>query len=67
MARGSAIGVAIRRMFTTMQQMIRSGCMGEAVVYSIHQSVDREVGRGHMSSWVGTAVHAFPSRVGWLN
>jgi pimeloyl-ACP methyl ester carboxylesterase len=26
--------------------------------------VDREVGRGHMSSWVGTAVHAFPSRVG---
>lgn len=38
--------------------------MGEAVVYSIHESVDREVGRGHMSNWVGTAVHAFPSRVG---
>ena len=41
-----------------------SGRMGEAVVYSIHESVDREVGRGHMSSWVGTAVHAFLSRVG---
>jgi pimeloyl-ACP methyl ester carboxylesterase len=26
--------------------------------------VDREVGRGHMSSWVGTAVRAFPTRVG---
>jgi pimeloyl-ACP methyl ester carboxylesterase len=33
-------------------------------VFSIHESVDREVGRGHMSSWVGTAVHALPSRVG---
>lgn len=61
---GGANDAAIRRMFTTMQQMIRSGRMGEAVVYSIHESVDREVGRGHMSNWVGTAVHAFPSRVG---
>jgi pimeloyl-ACP methyl ester carboxylesterase len=55
---------AIRRMFTAMQQMIRGGRMGEAVVLSINESVDREVGRGHMSNWVGTAVHAFPSRVG---
>ena len=38
--------------------------MGEGIMFSIHESVDREVGRGHMSSWVGAAVHAFPSRVG---
>lgn len=46
----------IRRTFTTMQQMIRGGRMGEGIVFSIHESVDREVRRGHMSSWVGTAV-----------
>ena len=38
--------------------------MGEGIVFSIRESVDREVRRGHMSSWVGTAVHAFPSRAG---
>jgi pimeloyl-ACP methyl ester carboxylesterase len=54
----------IRRMFTAMQQTIRGGRMGDAVVLSINESVDREVGREQMSSWVGTAVHAFPSRVG---
>jgi hypothetical protein len=47
-----------------MQQMIRDGRMGEAIMFSIHGSVDREVRRGHMSRWVGAAVHAFPSRVG---
>jgi pimeloyl-ACP methyl ester carboxylesterase len=51
-------------MFTTMQQMIRGERMGEAVVFSIHESVDRTVGRGRMSSLVGAAVPAFPSRVG---
>jgi hypothetical protein len=38
--------------------------MGEAFVFSIRESVAREVGRGHMSSWVGTAVRGFLSRVG---
>jgi hypothetical protein len=33
-------------------------------VFSIQQSVDREVRRGHMSNGVGTAVHAFPSHLG---
>jgi hypothetical protein len=47
-----------------MQQMIRGGRLGQAIMFSIHQSADREVRRGHMSRWVGTAVHAFPSRVG---
>jgi pimeloyl-ACP methyl ester carboxylesterase len=61
---GGPDDAAIRRMFTAMQQMIRSGRMGEAIVFSIHEGVDREVRRGHMSRWVGTAVHAFPSRVG---
>ena len=61
---GGPDDAAIRRTFTTMQQMIRGGRMGEGIVFSIHESVDREVRRGHMSSWVGTAVHAFPSRVG---
>jgi hypothetical protein len=55
---------AIRRVFTTMQQMIRAGRIGQAVVFSIHEGVDREVGRGHMSSWVGTAVQTFSSRLG---
>ena len=62
--RGGPDDAAIRRTFTTMQQMIRGGRLGEAIMFSIHQSVDREVRRGHMSSRVGTAVHAFPSGVG---
>jgi pimeloyl-ACP methyl ester carboxylesterase len=61
---GGRDDAAIRSTFTTMQQMIRGGRLGEAIVFSIHESVDREVGRGRMSGWVGTAVHAFPSRVG---
>src|SRR5215217_9196004 len=61
---GGPDDAAIRRTFTTMQQMIRSGRMGEGIVFSIHESVDREVRRGHMSRWVGAAVQAFPSRVG---
>jgi pimeloyl-ACP methyl ester carboxylesterase len=61
---GGPDDAAIRRTFTTMQQMIRGGRLGEGIVFSIRESVDREVRRGHMSSWVGTAVHAFPSRVG---
>jgi len=28
------------------------------IVFSVYESVDREVRCGHMSSWVGTAVHA---------
>jgi pimeloyl-ACP methyl ester carboxylesterase len=55
---------AIRRTFTTMQQLIRGGRLGEGIVFSIHQSVDREVRRGHMSSWIGAAVHAFPPSAG---
>ncbi len=61
---GGSDDADIRRTFTTMQEMIRDGRMGEGIVFSIHDSVDREVRRGHMSSWVGTAVHAIPSRVG---
>ena len=59
---GGPDDAAIRRMFTTMQQMMRGGRLGEAVVFSIHESVAREVDRGHLASWVGTAVRAFPSR-----
>ena len=55
---------AIRRMFTTMQRMIREGRPGEAIVFSIRESVDREVRRGHLSSLVGAAVHGFPSGAG---
>jgi pimeloyl-ACP methyl ester carboxylesterase len=36
---GGPDDAAIRRTFTTMQQMIRSGRMGEAIVFSIHESV----------------------------
>jgi hypothetical protein len=62
--RGGPDDAAIRRTFTTMQQVIRGGRMGEGIMFSIHESVDREVRRGHTSGWVGTAVHAFPSRLG---
>ena len=61
---GGPDDAAIRRTFTTMQQLIRDGRMGDAIVFSIDESVDREVQRGHMSRRVGTTVHAFPSRVG---
>ena len=50
---GGPDDAAIRRTFTAMQQMIRGGRMGEATVFSIHESVDREVRRGHVSTWVG--------------
>jgi pimeloyl-ACP methyl ester carboxylesterase len=62
--RGGPDGAAIRRTFTTMQQLIRGGRMGEGIMFSIHQSVDREVRRGHMSSWIGAAVRAFPPSAG---
>jgi hypothetical protein len=41
--------------------------MGEGVVFSINESVDREVGRGHMSRWVGTVVHVPVPCRGWLS
>jgi pimeloyl-ACP methyl ester carboxylesterase len=62
--RGGPDDAAIRRTFTTMQQMIRGGRMGEAIMFSIHENVEREVRRGHMSSWAGGAMRAFPSSVG---
>ena len=61
---GGPDDAAVSYTFTTMQQMIRGGRIGEAVVFSIREGVDREVGRGQISSWIRTAVHAFPSRVG---
>ena len=61
---GGRDDAAIRRTFSTMQQMIRGGRLGEAIVFSIQQSVDREVRRGHMSRFVGTSVQAFPSQLG---
>src|SRR5829696_7365504 len=53
--RGGLDDVAIRRTFTTMQQLIGGGRMGEGIMFSIHESVDREVRRGHMSPWICTA------------
>src|SRR5512133_2849643 len=52
---GGPDDAAIRRTFTTMQQMIRGGRAGEGIVFSIHESVDQEVRRGHLPNWVGTA------------
>jgi pimeloyl-ACP methyl ester carboxylesterase len=39
--RGGPDDAAIRRTFTTMQQLIRGGRLGEAIMFSIRQSVDR--------------------------
>jgi len=61
---GGPHDAAIRRTFTTMQQLIRGGRPGRAIVYSIRESVDREVRRGHLSGLLGAAVQAFPSAVG---
>ncbi len=61
---GGPDDVAIRRTFTTMQQLIRDGELGEAIMFSIRESVDREVRHGHLSKWVATAVHTVPVRVG---
>jgi pimeloyl-ACP methyl ester carboxylesterase len=47
-----------------MQQLIRSGHQGEGIMFSNHETVDREVRRGHLSSLVGAAAHAFPAGVG---
>jgi pimeloyl-ACP methyl ester carboxylesterase len=61
---GGPDDTAIRHTFTIMQHLIRQGRMGEAIMFSIYESVAREVRRRHMSRWVGTAVQAFPSRIG---
>jgi pimeloyl-ACP methyl ester carboxylesterase len=61
---GGPDDVAIRRSFTTMQLQIRGGRLGAAIMYSIQESVQREVSRGHLSSRAGSAVQAFPSRIG---
>jgi hypothetical protein len=61
---GGPDDAAIRRLFTTMQKMIRGGRMGETIVFSIRESVNREVRRGHLERWGGAAVQAFRSRVG---
>jgi pimeloyl-ACP methyl ester carboxylesterase len=61
---GGPDDVAIRRMFTTMQQMIRAGRLGEAIAFSVRESVAREVSRGHMPRWFGTAVRALASHAG---
>ena len=60
---GGPDDAAVDEMFTGMQQLIRDGRMGEAIMFSIRGSIAREVGRAHMSRWVGTAVNTFPSRI----
>ena len=44
-ALGGPGDAAIRRTFTTMRQMIRGRAHGGGIVFSIHESVDREVRR----------------------
>jgi pimeloyl-ACP methyl ester carboxylesterase len=61
---GGPDDVVIRGTFATMQRLIRAGRMGEGIMFSIRESVDREVRRGHLSRWIGTAVNALPARAG---
>lgn len=56
--------VAIRRTLISMQQMFRDNAQGQAILISIRESIGREVGRGHWSSWVGRTVRAIPDLVG---
>ena len=61
---GGPDDAAIRQMFTAMQQLIRDGRPGDGIMFSISESVDRQVRLGRLPGWARTAMHAFPSGVG---
>lgn len=47
----------IRRVFTTMQEHIRSGRLGDAIAYSVRETVVGAARNGQMPMWLATAIH----------
>jgi len=52
----------IRRVFTTMQGLIRSGRGGEAIVFSTAESATRAARDGHFPAWLAAALRRVPVR-----
>lgn len=58
---GDQDGTEIRRVFTTMQQMIRSGRSGKAIVFSAAQSATRAARNGHFPAWLAAVLRGIPA------
>jgi pimeloyl-ACP methyl ester carboxylesterase len=50
----------IRQVFTTMQEHIRAGRIGEAVMFSVHETVGTAARTGQLPGWLAAAVHRIP-------
>ncbi len=55
---------AVRHLFTTMQQLVRSGRLGQAVAFSSRMMMDRQVDRGQSPPCAGAAIGLLTSRGG---
>src|SRR4051812_44902481 len=51
----------IRRVFTTMQDLIRSGRSGEGVVFSAAEAADRAARSGTFPAWLAAALRGLPA------
>jgi pimeloyl-ACP methyl ester carboxylesterase len=52
----------IRRLFTTMQSLIRSGRRGEAAVFSAAETATWAARSGNFPGWLAAVLSAFPAR-----
>jgi pimeloyl-ACP methyl ester carboxylesterase len=52
----------IRRAFTAMPEQIRAGRIGQAVMFSIHETVLDAARRGQVPTWLAAIVHRIPVR-----
>jgi len=52
----------IRRVFTTMQELVGAGRIGEAVVFSLHEAALDAARRGQLPGWLASIVHRIPVR-----
>src|SRR4051812_709754 len=51
----------IRRVFTSMQELIRSGRSGEGVVFSAAEAADRAARSGTFPAWLAAALRGLPA------
>jgi pimeloyl-ACP methyl ester carboxylesterase len=58
---GHPADAEIRRVFTTMQDLIRSGRTGEAVVFSAAESATRAAREGTFPAWLAAAFRGLPA------
>ena len=56
----------IRRTLTTMQEQIRAGRIGQAVMLSVHETVLDAARRGQLPTWLASMVHRIPVPLGNL-